>query len=64
MDRITKSLLDEFVSQNDLASLAEDQQFERFCGFLAVSGHSQESVDTGDLQLAPVAILASTALQS
>lgn len=49
MDRITKSLLDEFVSQNDLVSLPEDQQFERFCGFLAVSSHSQESVDTGDI---------------
>lgn len=49
MDRITKSLLQEFVTQNDLQSLAEDTAFEHFAGFLAVSVHYQESFPSEDI---------------
>ena len=49
MDRITKSLLDEFVSDNNLESLPEDRAFEHFCGFLVTSSHHSESFSTDDI---------------
>jgi hypothetical protein len=49
MDRITKSLLDEFSREHDLASLEEDKQFEHLAAFLTVHRHHSETFDTGDI---------------
>lgn len=49
MDRITKSLLDEFSKEADITSLPEDRRFEHFTAFLAVSRHHGESFDTADV---------------
>lgn len=49
MDRITKSLLDEFVEENSLGSLAEDTAFEHFCGSLTISEHYSESFESDDI---------------
>jgi hypothetical protein len=51
MDRITKSLLVEFLEQNDLSKLAEDTAFERFTGYLTVGIHYSESLDTEDISV-------------
>jgi len=48
MDRITKSLLDEFVQQGGL-KLAEDTAFEHFAGYLTVGIHHSETIDTDDI---------------
>ncbi len=48
MDRITKSLLDEFSQQSGL-TLAEDTAFEHFTGYLAVGIHYSENIDTEDI---------------
>jgi len=51
MDRITKSLLDEFVTQNDLQPLAESKAFEHFAGYLVTSIHYNESFSTDDINV-------------
>ncbi len=51
MDRITKSLLDEFVANNGLQKLPEDRAFEHFCGYLVTSRHYSESFSTDDIAL-------------
>ncbi len=51
MDRITKSLLDEFVSENGLASLPEDTAFEHFCGWLITSSHHDDSFQSEDIHV-------------
>ncbi len=49
MDRITKSLLEEFVRSNTLEILPEETQFEHFCGTLVTSRHYAESFDSEDI---------------
>lgn len=49
MDLITKSLLSEFIAEQDLASLAEDKQFEHFAAFLTVGRSLSEAFDTSDI---------------
>lgn len=49
MDRITKSLLEEFSTEQDLTSLAEDKQFEHFTAFLTVGRALAEAFDTADV---------------
>lgn len=39
MDRITKSLLDEFISENALEAMPDDKAFEYFCGSLITASH-------------------------
>jgi hypothetical protein len=51
MDRITKSLLSEFVKQNNLEALSEDQAFEQFTGFLVLSNHFSDSFDTDEISV-------------
>jgi hypothetical protein len=48
MDRITRSLLDEFSKDAGITSLAEDRRFEHFASHLAVSRHLSETFDTAD----------------
>ena len=48
MDRITKSLLDEFAKDNDLTRLSEDKQFEHFATFLTAGRFLTEALDTSD----------------
>ena len=43
MDMITRALLDEFVQQNDIADLPEDEAFADFAGSLMISSHYSES---------------------
>lgn len=49
MDRITQSLLDEFVREYSLASLPHDKAFEHFAGYLMTSEHYAESFSTEDI---------------
>lgn len=49
MDRITKSLLNEFVKQNELYNLQEDSAFEHFCGSLITSNHYSEIFPSDDI---------------
>lgn len=49
MDRITKSLLDEFSSEAGLGHLAEDARFEHFASYLNIGRHLSESFDTADV---------------
>lgn len=51
MDRITKSLLDEFVTQNSLQSLNEEKTFEHFAGYISTSIHYSESFSTDDINV-------------
>jgi AIPR protein len=51
MDRITSSLLSEFVKQNNLEALAEDRAFEQFTGFLVLSTHLSDSFDTDEISV-------------
>ena len=51
MDRITKSLLDEFVSENTLGSLPEETAFEHFCGSLVTASHFSESFSSDDISV-------------
>ncbi|SOD92748.1 AIPR family protein [Spirosoma fluviale] len=51
MDRITKSLLDEFVNQNGLESLAEETAFEHFTGYIVTSKHFTESFSSDDIHV-------------
>jgi hypothetical protein len=49
MDRISKSLLEEFSGEHGIDKLPEDKQFEHFAAFLAVTSHAVETVDTNDI---------------
>jgi hypothetical protein len=49
VDRITKSLLSKFVTDNALQSLPEDKAFEIFCGWLLTSAHHSDFFSTDDL---------------
>ena len=51
MDRITKSLLDEFVSQNGIESLPEETAFECFTGYIVTSKHYTESFSSDDIHV-------------
>lgn len=51
MDRITKSLLDEFITDNSLNALPEEVAFEHFCGYLVTSNHYGESFQTEDIHV-------------
>jgi hypothetical protein len=49
MDRITKSLLEEFSKESGIDNVAEDVQFEHFACFLTIARHLNESFDTADV---------------
>ncbi|MBZ5541096.1 MAG: AIPR family protein [Acidobacteriia bacterium] len=49
MDRITKSLLDEFSKEQDIMTLAEDKRFEHFSCYLTVGRFLLEAFDTADI---------------
>lgn len=49
MDRITKSLLDEFIKEQSLSALPEDAAFEHFCGLLATASHFSENFASDDI---------------
>ena len=49
MDRITKSLLDEFLQQSGIPNIAEDTAFEHFTGYLTIGIHYSESFNTEDI---------------
>jgi hypothetical protein len=49
MDRITKSLLSEFVNDNSLSNLKESQQFEHFTSYLLTSRHYTDSFSSDDV---------------
>lgn len=51
MDKITASLLKEFVQQEGLAKLPEDKQFEHFTAYLATQKSLGESFSTNDIVL-------------
>lgn len=49
MDRITKSLLEEFTKDHNLSSGPEDRRFEHFASYLSLSRHLGETFDTSDV---------------
>jgi hypothetical protein len=49
MDRITKSLLDKYVSQNQIGSRSENESFEFFIGYITTSMHFQGTFDVSDI---------------
>ena len=49
MDRITKSLLDEFSKEHDLTKLSEDKQFEHFSAYLLVNRFLPDALDTSEI---------------
>lgn len=49
MDRITKSLLDEFTRDSGISALPENERFEHFPSYLNVGRHVSETFDTGDV---------------
>ena len=49
MDRITKSLLEEFSREHDLAKLPEEKQFEHFACHLTAGRFLSEAFDTSDI---------------
>lgn len=49
MDRISKSLLDEYSQDVDIEKLPEDTRFEHLATFLAVGRHSTDTVDVSEL---------------
>jgi hypothetical protein len=51
MDRITKSLLEQFVVENHLGTLPEDRAFEQFCGYLATGRHYADSFSPEDISV-------------
>lgn len=51
MDRITESLLDEFVLQEGLESLPDETAFEHFTGYLVTSRHYTESFSSDDIHV-------------
>lgn len=51
MDRITKSLLNEFVNQEGLTNLSEESAFEHFTGYLVTSRHYTETFSSEDIHV-------------
>ncbi|MBI5403084.1 MAG: AIPR family protein [Ignavibacteriae bacterium] len=51
MDRITSSLLNEFVKENGIEKLSEETAFEHFTGFLVTSKHYTESFSSDDIHV-------------
>jgi hypothetical protein len=49
MDRITKSLLDEFSAEALISQLPEDARFEHFTSFLTIGRHLEDTFDTADV---------------
>lgn len=49
MDRITASMLTEFVTASGLEQLPEDQAFEHFCGYSVTSSHHSDSFASEDI---------------
>jgi len=72
MDRISKSLLEEFCVEHELSRLPEDKQFEHLAGYLTVRRHYAETFDPadivtgsgGDTGIDAVAIIANNVLLS
>ncbi len=51
MDRITKSMLNEFIKENALEALPEDESFENFTGYLTTTEHYTESFSSLDINV-------------
>lgn len=51
MDKITKSLLDEFSRDYGLNGLGEDDRFEHFASFVTVHRQYSETFDTSEIVL-------------
>ena len=51
MDRITKSLLQQFVADNHLEALPEDRAFEHFCGYLSTGKHYADTFSSDDISV-------------
>lgn len=49
MDRITKSLVNQFTEDNGLSTLSEDKAFEHFTAYLITSEHFTDSFQTEDI---------------
>lgn len=49
MDRITTALLADFSREHEIDDLPEEQRFERFAAYLAVSPHILDSFDPADI---------------
>lgn len=49
MDRITKSLLDEFSTEAQISQLPEDTRFEHFTSFLTVGRYLEDTFDTAEV---------------
>lgn len=49
MDRITKSLLDEFSGDVGIGALTESNRFEHFAAFLSVNSYLNDTFDTRDI---------------
>src|SRR4051794_2518226 len=49
MDRITKSLLEEFSREHSVTTLPEDKQFGHLAAFLTIGRHYAETFDTADV---------------
>jgi hypothetical protein len=58
--RITQSLLGEFSDAAGTSGLPEDQRFEHFAAFLAISRHLAETFDTRDAVIGSGEIQGST----
>ena len=49
MDRITESLMAEFVQEEGLAKLSSDKQFEHFASYLCIQKHFSDVFDTNEV---------------
>jgi hypothetical protein len=49
MDKVTETLVQEFVSEQGLAAFEESKQFEHFATFIVVRGEHSETFSTNDL---------------
>lgn len=49
MDKVTETLVQEFVSEQGLTALKESKQFEHFAAFIVVRGEHSETFSTNDL---------------
>lgn len=49
MDRITKSLVEDFLNQNDLISENQSIDFEKFCNYTLISNEYNNSFDIDDI---------------
>jgi hypothetical protein len=49
MDKVTETLVQEFVNEQGLTALKESKQFEHFATFIAVRGEHSETFSTNDL---------------